>query len=1355
MRKGRVTAGFVALLCFLAGFVPTAFAEQLPVRSYTSADGLGSSFVNALMRDSRGFLWVCTRDGLSRFDGSRFVTYQVGDKNAPPGIEQIVETRKGIYWIVTTGGLYRFDPNAPVPASKANSDARPTLNAQFVSNERGLLFEDHAGQLWAGGSSLYRVNDSDKKVSFLPVDLNLPYHSLPLGVASIAEGKDGSLWLVTFSGVLRRLPDGKEIFYSVPDPRANALTSVLEDHEGRVWVGRVLDLYALKPEPLSELSSLGTLTVRDLNQLARKQAPSSEGVQMPAKPGEIFEYPAVEVAPSARSKVLYQTADTHIWISNGNSLVEFDGRFFKAHEGVKGLQGPGQMAEDASGNLWVGGANALVRLDRSGLISYANGLKDPYIVTINRTRAGALYVAGGSMSLSLFDGKGFETIRPRVAPDARVLWTANAAFQDSRGEWWFLTDAGLYRFAATDDLQQLARQEPRDIYDRRDSFKSDAMFHIFEDSHGDLWISTRGANVGEFDLARWSRGTEKFQMFSAADGLPAKPVSAFAEDKNGDLWVGFNEGGVARFTNGRFTEFPMGAGLDNVLITSLLIDRQGRLWIASTASGLGRVDDPRAPVPHFTSVNVDNGLASNNVRSLGEDLYGNIYAGTARGLDRISADGTHIRHYSINDGLAGDFVTAVFRDVRGILWFGTPNGLSRLEPVPESPAAVEPIWISGLRVAGQSRPVAELGSLDIASFDIAHNQNSLQIEFFAIDFSAGESLHYQYKLEGADRDWSAPTLQRVVSYANLAPGAYRFVVRAINADGIASTAPAAVSFRILPPFWRRWWFIVLVMLTVGAALFGLDRYRVARMKELDAVNRKLTLEYDVTRLLSESSSTLEAAPKILQAICETLRWEVGAIWDVERHENLLRCVTVWLQPEIKAPQFEEQTRGRTFAPSEGLPGRVWATAAPLWISDVAADQNFPRIVGDSHEGLRSGFGFPILVGTEVVGVIEFFKRETAQPDEALLEMMTPIGAEIGQLLVRKQSEQALRESETRFRTLAETASDAIITIDEHSTIIFINQAAENIFGYSVTEMLGADLTMLMPEYLRHVHRAGLSRYVETGRRHIGWSAVELPGLHKDGREVPLELSFGEFTKNERRYFTGIARDITERKRAEEALRDAREERFRELERVRKRIATDLHDDIGSALTQISILSEVVHRRIGADDSPVSEPLALIADSSRELVDSMSDIVWAINPQKDRLNDLLGRMRRFAADMLTARNIEFQFQTPDAEKDVQLGANIRREVFLIFKESINNLVKHSGGSRVEGRFQIDEDKLELTISDNGKGFDTSAESDGHGLSSMRDRAASLGAEIGIVSEPGRGTTITLNVPLGANSFVSKS
>src|SRR5262249_39009265 len=264
------------------------------------------------------------------------------------------------------------------------------------------------------------------------------------------------------------------------------------------------------------------------------------------------------------------------------------------------------------------------------------------------------------------------------------------------------------------------------------------------------------------------------------------------------------------------------------------------------------------------------------------------------------------------------------------------------------------------------------------------------------------------------------------------------------------------------------------------------------------------------------------------------------------------------------------------------------------------------------------------------------------------------------------------ESENRFRTLAETASDAIITIDEDSRIVLVNQAAQTIFGYTSEEMIGAELTLLMPAHLRDRHHAGLGRYKRTRLRQISWDGMELPGLHKDGHEIPLEISFGEFTRNDRVYFTGIARDITERKRAEEALRRSREERFAELERVRKRIATDLHDDIGSSLTRISLLSEVAKQRIDGEHRALSEPLTSIAGLSRQLVDSMSDIVWAINPERDHLSDMSRRMRHFVSDVCTARQITFRFDTPPSERDVAVGANVRRELFLLFKEAVTNL-----------------------------------------------------------------------------------
>ncbi|MFL6208317.1 MAG: PAS domain S-box protein [Pyrinomonadaceae bacterium] len=140
----------------------------------------------------------------------------------------------------------------------------------------------------------------------------------------------------------------------------------------------------------------------------------------------------------------------------------------------------------------------------------------------------------------------------------------------------------------------------------------------------------------------------------------------------------------------------------------------------------------------------------------------------------------------------------------------------------------------------------------------------------------------------------------------------------------------------------------------------------------------------------------------------------------------------------------------------------------------------------------------------------------------------------------KRAEEELRESEERYRMVAETATDAILTIDERSTVLFMNAAATRIFGYTAEEVLGQSLTMLMPDYLRHVHKAAFGNYIATGQRHISWEAIELPGLHKSGHEIPLELSFGEFTQHGRRIFIGIARDVTERKRAQEALQRSAE-----------------------------------------------------------------------------------------------------------------------------------------------------------------------------------------------------------------------
>ena len=200
------------------------------------------------------------------------------------------------------------------------------------------------------------------------------------------------------------------------------------------------------------------------------------------------------------------------------------------------------------------------------------------------------------------------------------------------------------------------------------------------------------------------------------------------------------------------------------------------------------------------------------------------------------------------------------------------------------------------------------------------------------------------------------------------------------------------------------------------------------------------------------------------------------------------------------------------------------------------------------------------------------------------------------------------------------------------------------------------------------------------------------------------------------------------------------------ERLRARIATDLHDDIGSSLSQIAILAEVARRRAGSGEPAVTEPLSSIAATSRDLVDAMSDIVWAVNPRKDSLSDLTRRMHRFAEETLGGANIALVFSAPPPDVDLKLGADLRRELYLILKESVNNIARHSGASEAVVQLTHSPSELRLNISDNGGGFDPGVRTDGNGIGSMRKRAAAFGGVFTIDSGPGLGTRVSLTVNL---------
>jgi len=1208
-----------------------ALAERLPVKTYTTADGLARDNVTRIVRDSKGFLWFCTTEGLSRFDGYKFTNYGIDQGLPSRYVNDLIETRRGQYWVATNDGLCRFNLEATAQPG-AGSQPRFIIDYQGESTrgrEITTVLEDHAGVIWCGGMpGLFRLDQVQGK---WVCSRDGPGHPAPgtgFIVRWLLEDRHRVLWISASDGLYRRRPDGiVDHFTAAEGLPQYVLRDLLEDRAGRIWVATSQGVYQLVPEPAPNHTIVARV------------------------------YTTADGLASNNIFSLFQAMDGRLWVGTRGGLnVSLPGggegglrfRSYTKDNGVIVGGDGGRMAEDSDGNLWVGSElGGAMKITLNGFTTYdeADGLGHPRINALLLTQAGEFCVVSGldtqtGMFINGFNGQRFEAVELTL-PRGVTYWGwgwYQMMFQSRTGEWWMQMGKGVVRYPRLERLAQLTRARPWAIYSKREGVADEEPFRIFEDSRGDVWISTSSANSDV--MTRWERRTGTFHRFTTQDGVPAHSgPAAFGEDAAGQIWIGFYYGGLARYAAGRLRLFTAADGLPPGLVRAIYLDRARRLWVGTGEGGAVRIDDTTAERPRFVVYNATNGLASNQATCFTEDEWGRIYIGTGRGLDRLDPATGRIKHYTMADGLARNFIQVALRDREGALWFGTFQGLSRLVPQLEGPSLPPPVMISELRVDGESRPLSALGETTISGLRLRADQNHLQIRFFGLGFGPGEVLRYQYQLEGANSDWSMAGEQREVNYANLAPGAYRFLVRAMNTDGVFSQTPATVEFKILPPVWQRWWFLTLIAALIASAVIGFDRYRVARLKELDAAltrshklteqlttkqtelhqaNQVLELEAAVTRVLAESATPGEAAPRILQAICESTGWGLGVIWDVDPHAGRLRCVNVWHPRGTSALAFEALTRQHIFPPGEGLPGRVLASREPHWITDLTQEPNSPRLEAAVKEGLRSAFGFPILLGSEVIGVIEFFSRERRAPDAEQIGMMSLIGAHTGQLI--------------------------------------------------------------------------------------------------------------------------------ERKRAEDALRRSREERLMELERVRRRIATDLHDDIGSSLTQISILSEVLRRGVGREDAPEVKPLTLIATASRELVDTMSDIVWAINPQKDHLSDLTRRMLSFASDLFIARQIAFDFRAPGEDRDIRLGASLRREVFLIFKESVNNLVRHSGCTEADIEFQIGVDALTLVTRDNGAGFDLDRHRDGHGLQSMRERAQALGGTFAVSSQPGQGTTVTLTVPL---------
>ena len=497
-------------------------------------------------------------------------------------------------------------------------------------------------------------------------------------------------------------------------------------------------------------------------------------------------------------------------------------------------------------------------------------------------------------------------------------------------------------------------------------------------------------------------------------------------------------------------------------------------------------------------------------------------------------------------------------------------------------------------------------------------------------------------------------------------------------------------------------------------------------------------EQRVARSLAETADPHDALARALRTIGDSLGWLLGAVWEPEpSRPEALRCAETWHADGLDALAFEQASRNTTFAPDEGLPGRVWRRGEPAWIPDVLTDDNFPRGVAARRAGLRAAFGFPIRSASGVLGVIEFFAGEPREPDADLLATMVALGDQIGQAVERRRDAEALRAKEARHQAMLDASLDCVITMDDQGRVVDFNPAAERTFGYSAAEVAGQDMAaLIVPPELRPRHRHGLARYLETEEAVVLDRRIEITGMRADGTLFPVELTITRIDLPGPPTFAGYLRDITDRKADEAELKASRARIVDAADAARRRLERDLHDGAQQRLVELALDLRLARVRLESDAAEASvlldaalEDLTAATAELRELARGIHPAALAEDGLGPALQALVGRSR------VPARLVavpERRFPPP-----------VEATAYFTVAEALTNAARYSGARRVEVVAECLDDRLHVEVRDDGRGGADSAA--GSGLLGLADRAAALDGSFQVFSPPDGGTVVHAELP----------
>jgi ligand-binding sensor domain-containing protein/signal transduction histidine kinase len=758
------------IVCLLLFFVsPSASVAQSHFDSWTTDDGLPQNNINDIIQTSDGYLWLATFNGLVRYDGVRFTTFNSGTTKGirSSRLLKLLEDGEGNLWIATEdSGVIRFrdgafrtyDSQDGLPDNQVSRMALTGRTSDFVlhtskgavrwENERftpctpadegplpGSGFPAGRGAAWyVDENGLHKVDRGSVTAVVPAAGLSASDFKL------IYDDRQGSLWMVTKDDELKRFRNGQLTPYLVKDGRPRqAIRSILEDHLGNVWFA-------------TRESGLGLFRNEQFKVFTTEDGLSSNNIV-----------------------ALYEDREGNLWIGTRNGLSRLKQRFISTYSEPDGLTASNvyPIYQDRTSAIWIGLWPGLAKYSNGKFASYdeAFGLSKVDVTALYEDREGYLWIGTNGGLIRTRNGRVVYRTREKLFLGSSV----RAICQDRANNLWFGTNQRLIR--STDGILTAFTTE--------DGLAGNAINTLYEDSRGTLWIGT------QLGLSAFRDGS--FRSYSTKDGLSGYSVRTIHEDADGLLWIGTYDGGLNRFKDGRFTSYTKNEGLFDNGAFQILEDSRGYFWISCNL-GIYRLSRIEL-----------NDYAEGRANSVTSVAYG-------------KSDGM------LNSECNGGVQPAGIKAKDGRFWFPTQEGVAVFDPLSVQMNArpptvvVEEVTVDNERVQPSDEII------------ISPDKENFEIAYTGLSFMMPGRIRFRYKLEGLDREWIEAGTRRTAYYSHIPPGAYTFRVIAANRDGIWSPEGASIKVVVIPPFWQTWWFTGLITFALGASALALHHRRIAAFR---------------------------------------------------------------------------------------------------------------------------------------------------------------------------------------------------------------------------------------------------------------------------------------------------------------------------------------------------------------------------------------------------------------------------------------------------------------------------------------------------------------------------------------------